>query len=344
MKYTLTFLFALLIAPLSSASTKIGDLYYNLNSENKTAEVTYYDRSSEYNKYYVSGTVVIPEKIVYRDIEYSVTEIGEKAFFYCSDLTSVEIPNSVTSIGSEAFYRSGLTSIDIPNSVTSIGEEAFSRCPALTSLEIGNSVTSIGEEAFYNCYRLTSVIIPNSVISIGKSAFKYCYGLTSVEIGNSVTSIGEEAFHDCTDLTRVEISDLEAWCKINFLIPYLFSKLYSSNPLYCAHHLYLNGVEVTDLVIPDSVTEIGNYVFAGCSGLTSVEIPNSVTSIGEDAFYDCTGLTKVEISDLEAWCKINFPSSANPLYYAKHLYLNGEEVKDLVIPASVTSIGNRAFL
>ena len=199
------------------------------------------------------------------------------------------------------------------------------------------SVTSIGNEAFLYC-SVTSVTIGNSVESIGSGAFKGCSGLTSVTIGNSVESIGERAFDGCSGLTSVHISDIAAWCNIDFV------SRYYSNPLYYAHHLYLNGEEVKDLVIPNSVTSIGGEAFFGCFGLTSVTIPNSVTSIGEDAFSYCSSLTSVHISDIAAWCNIDFfDSYSNPLSNAHHLYLNGEEVKDLVIPSSVTSIGDLAF-
>ena len=215
--------------------------------------------------------------------------IGSKGFYNCDGLTSITIPNSVTSIGYDVFYGcSGLTSITIPNSVTSIGEYAFYGCSGLTSITIPNSVTSIGEDAFCNCYGLTYITIPNSVTSIGNSAFCNCYGLTSITIPNSVTSIGSGAFYYCYGLTEVNISDLSAWCKIDFGNSY-------ANPLYYANKLKLNGAEIKDLVIPNDITKIKDYAFFECSGLTSVTIPNSVTEIGSSAFSYCSGLTTITI-------------------------------------------------
>ena len=238
-------------------------------------------------------------------------------------VTDLTIPNSVTSIGSFAFYGcSNLTSIVIPNSVTSIGNRAFAHCFDLTSVTIGNSVTSIGDGAFEDCSGLTSVTIGNSVTSIGEDAFWHCSSLTSVTIPNSMTSIGEGAFEDCTELSKVYISDIATWCSISF-------GDYYANPLIYAHNLYLNGNKVTDLIIPNSVTSIGDWAFWGCS-LTSVTIPNSVTSIGEYAFHGCTGLTSIII-----------PNSVTSI--GNRVFEYCSSLTSITIPNSVTSIGDWAF-
>ena len=176
----------------------VGGISYSVNTTNKTASVV----SNYYGAY--SGNIIIPETIIYDNTTYSVTSIGEDAFYGCSGLTSAIIGNSVKSIGESAFDScSGLTSVTIGNSVKSIGEGAFRYCSGLTSVTIPNSVTFIGEDAFSDCSGLTSVTIGNSVTSIGQEAFCGCSGLTSVTIGNSVTSIGEIAFYGCSGLTKL---------------------------------------------------------------------------------------------------------------------------------------------
>lgn len=236
----------------------------------------------------------------------SVTSIGGRAFYGCSDLDHVIIPGNVTSIGDSAFYGcSSLSSIAIPDSVTSVGNSAFQGCSSLKSATIGNCVTSIGDNAFDGCSSLSSVVVPDSVTSVGNSVFQGCSSLKSAVIGDNVPSIGDSAFQDCSSLTSITIgksvtkigcsvfdgcdnlkdvhtTDINAWCRISF----------SSYPLKYADNLYLNETLVTDVVVPDGVTNIGNYAFS-CTSLKSITIPSSVTSIGSYAFYKCSSLNRV---------------------------------------------------
>ncbi len=243
----------------------------------------------------------------------------------------------LTEIGENAFYGcSGLTSVTIPGTVTSLENSAFESCSSLTSVTIPNSVTSIGSWTFKGCSGLTSVTLGNNVTSLARSAFNNCTGLTSITIPESVTSIGPWAFAGCSGLTRAEFASIESLCGISF-------DNESANPLYFAHHLYVDGQEVTDLVVPEGVTSIGVNAFYGCTNLTSVTLPTTLTSTGNYSFRDCTGLTAVHISDLEAYCGISF-GWYTPLFYAHKLYLNDEEVTgELVIPDGITSVSNVAF-
>ena len=253
-----------------------------------------------------------------------VTSIGRDAFYGCSSLTSVTIPDGVTSIYQSVFEDcSALTNVTIPDSVTSIDHSAFRDCSSLTSVTIPESVTSIGGYAFNDCSSLTSVTIGNSVISISYSAFRNCSSLTSVTIPDGVTSIGRDAFDGCSSLTSVNITDISAWCSIDF-------GSLSSNPLYYANNLYLNGELMTELVIPDSITSIGDYTFYGCSSLTSVTISDSVTSIGDGAFAYCWSLKSVKI-----------PESVTSI--SGYAFDNCSALTSVTISDGVTSIGEYAF-
>ena len=497
----LFFLFLALVATASlwAHDFEVDGIYYYFNSSTLTAAVTY--RGSSYNTYTdeYTGSITIPETIIYEGITYRVTDIGESAFDGCSSLTSVIIPNSITSIGSVAFYGcTSLTSITLPNSITNIGGAAFANCYSLTSITIPTSVTNIERNTFAGCSSLSSIIIPNNITSIGYSAFYGCSSLTSVTInsdailsknyswdanishifgsqvtnyfiGNDVTSIGKEAFRGCDSLTSITIpnsvtsigysafygcsslTSMTIPCSITDIGGEIFGECYSltsvtinsnavlnynrsmyeilglRNTKYNEYSIIIgdsvtsiggeafsrctslssitipnsvtsignyafNGCSgLTSITIPNSVTSIGNYAFNGCSGLTSITIPNSVTSIGNYAFYDCSSLTSitipnsitkieresfyncssltsitipnsvisigdnaffgcsslglVHISDLAAWCGITFEDyDSNPLFYAKNLYLNENLVTDLVIPNDVTSIGNYNFI
>ena len=324
----------------------------------------------------------------------NVTYIGEMAFWDCEGLTSITIysnniahnddflrydfPNLTSVIFhceyiGNWFRGMGIKEIVIGDEVKTIGNEAFKYCGGLTNVTIPNGVTTIGWGAFYRCTGLTNVTIPNGVTTIGKEAFCDCTNLTNITIGNGVTTIEKDAFRDCTSLEKVIVSDIAAWCSIQF------EGNYSSNPLRYAHHLYSDeNTEIKELVIPDNVTTIGSLLFSGCTGFTSVIIGNGVTTIGDGAFSDCTGLTsvtignnvdsirtqafrnctgleKVIVSDIAAWCSIQFGSpgdpylgynraDSNPIYYAHHLYSDeNTEIKDLVIPDNVTTIADIAF-
>ena len=244
----------------------------------------------------------------------NVTSIGGNSFLSGSGIKSVTIGNGVTTIKSYTFAGcSNLTSVIIGSGVTSIGHNAFDYCNSLTSIEIPSNVTNIEDDAFSECSNLKTVVInsdhilnPSShhdpyyifgyqvltyilgdnVTSICNRAFSNCGSMTSITIPNSVTSIGENAFSGCFNLTKVNISDIAAWCAVSFANNI-------SNPLYYAHHLYLNESEVTDLIIPEGVTSIGAYAFERCSGLSSIIIPNSVTSIGLQAFYNCSSISSI---------------------------------------------------
>ena len=252
----------------------------------------------------------------------TVTSIGDQAFYNCTSLTSVTIPDSVTSIGDRAFrYCISLTSVTIPDSVTSIGEFAFRYCKSLTSVAIPNSVTSIGERAFSECTSLTSVTIPDSVTSIGVGAFASCTSLTGIWVaeGNShYSSDASGVLFSKDKTTLVQCPGTLAAC----MIPDSVTSIVG--------YAFAGCTSLTNVTIPDSVTSIGSHAFSYCKSLTSVTIPDSVTSIGGSAFGNCTSLTSVTI-----------PDSVTSI--GDWAFSHCKSLTSVTIPDSVTSINWYAF-
>lgn len=319
---------------------------------------------------YLLKSITIPDNS-------KLTSIGQYAFYDCCRLSSIAIPQSVTDIGKYAFseclslesvhissieswcsinfshaesnplyyaldlYLNGelVTDLMLPSAITEIKALAFYCCRSLASIIIpeNSMLTSIGNHAFFRCENLATVTIPDNLklISIGQYAFYNCTQLPSITIPRSVTTIGYVAFAGCTNLTSVHISSIESWCGIGFGSS-------ESNPLYYAKNLYLNEKLVSDLIIPNTVTNIKHDAFYGCTSLTSVTIPESVTSIEEMAFCGCKSLTSVYINSIESWCDIEFGNNSNPLRGA-NLFLNKELVTDLVIPNTVNEVKPWAF-
>ncbi len=261
-----------------------------------------------------SNVKVIPSYLCYElteltsvTIPNSVTSIGREAFSSCTGLTSATIGNSVTSIGRGAFGGcTGLTSLTIPNSVDSIGNFAFSGCSGLTTVNFNADSCATGSYAFNNCTNTTSFNFGNNVKIIPNNLCDNMTGLTSVTIPNSVTSIGYNAFYGCSGLTSVTIgssvtsinngafSGCTSLTTINFNAD---SCIYAGRiPGNGYIHIFNNCSNITSFNFGSNVKVIPDYLCYEMTGLTSVTIPDSVTSIGVRSFHDCTGLTTVNFN------------------------------------------------
>ena len=318
----------------------------------------------------------------------SLIEIGLDAFRECNSLKEVIIPSSVTMIESEAFaHCSALSRITLHDTISMIGDSAFesvqdinvyitdlekycaggiiSHLPGrkhlylnnepLTHLVIPESVTEIGSYTFADCIDLESVTIPSGLTTLGEGAFKGCDSLTALTITGNMEQINLDAFSGCTiNEISVQISDLAKYCTAN-----------TTHLLPGTKRLYFGGKELTELVIPEGVTEVGSNAFMDCPSLRSVTLPNSLKMVGEGAFKGCDSLTALTITgnmeqinpDAFSGCTINEVSvligdlakycTANNTHLlpgTKHLYFGGEELTELVIPEGVTEVGSNAFV
>ncbi|MCH5237881.1 MAG: leucine-rich repeat protein [Muribaculaceae bacterium] len=314
MKQLLRILCAIIFLATSSlaygVTFTVGDLTYTTSGS--TAEVKAVNTNVT--------SVNIPETVQYNGSTYTVTSIGNSAFYNCTSLAEIIIPNSVTEIGNSAFWGcSSLARITIPNSVTEIESYAFTSCSSLAEITIPNSVTSIGNNAFYGCSGLKEVTIEDgeTTLSLGYNSssfgqFGSCplekvyigrnlsyssnssdgyspFGkntkLTSFTIGSKVTEIGDCLLYGCSSLAEITIPNS---------VTSIGSSAFSS----CS--------SLAEISIPNSVTSIGSSAFYGCSSLAEITIPNSVTEIGINAFNSCSGLKEMKIEDGDAALSLGY--------------------------------------
>ena len=292
----------------------------------------------------------------------SVQRIPDYLFYRCDELTSLVIENNVTRIGSYAFCGcDGLTSVIIPDNVTSIGDSVFDACNKLTSVTIGKNVKNLGKSVFRDCSELTEIKFnavsmedltsAHNILEKGgsKDGLTVIFGdgvqripgylfytpdfvndrLQGVKIPASVTCIGASAFKGQL-VRRLYIDDLTAWCNMSFEDDK--SRPMGNHPSGYSWGgvLYLNDQRITDLVIPDGITHIRDYLFEGITNLKHVTISNTVTNIGNGAFYGCSGLTSISIPDSVM--------SIGTLAFA-----DCSGLSSISIPDSVTSIGSSSF-
>ncbi len=299
----------------------------------------------------VTGGTIIPAtafsgwvNITSITIPDNITTIGASAFRNCSSLINFDIPQSVTSLGDRAFYNcSSLTNLEIPAGVTNIGAYMFYNCTGLTALEIPVNVTSIGQEAFRGCIGLTNIDIPQGVSNIAYGTFYGCTNLANIKIPDSVTTIGESAFYGCTSFTNIVIPNSvtsigkntfkECNNLTSLTIPFVgVTKDGTSDTKF----FYLFGTNASQIpatlktVTVTGGTSIPDDAFCDCTNLTSVSILDGVVSIGSSAFFRCSALTSITLPD-------------SLISIGNNAFGECQGLTTVTLPDSVTSIGDRAF-
>ncbi len=326
-KILLSLLMLITVVPLWAREFCFDEVIYNITDEtNKTVEIT------GINGIPYDTMVVIPSEVESENGElYTVTSIAAKAFEGNEYIGGIELPNTITAIGSSAFYN--CTNLDYfywdenwdNNAIAAtIGNGAFYGCSRLDLVYIPDNVTSIGGSAFNGCSSLTEMYIPDNVTSLGSSAFYGCSSLTEIHMSENLTSLSDRIFYGCSNLSWINFP--EVLTSIGIGVFYECSSL-------------------TEIHLPETLTSIGRSAFGGCFNLTEINIPKSVILIEEDAFRSCHNLNAVKIADLTSWSKIEFRNElSNPLYYVKKLVINGTEVNNLEISNELTAISSYAFV
>ena len=340
-------LLVLLILPLvaSADTVEIDGIYYNLNLSGKTAEV---ESGPNYN--YYSGHVIIPDLVKHKGNEFHVTSIAQNAFLNCHNLSYVEIPNGVLSMGSSAFASCGIITVNIPSSLQKISYMAFSGCMHLASVTISQGIEEIEQSAFYSCSSLTSLVIPNSVVAIGEDAFEDC------------TSLNELVFEDGEDTLQFSTRYQTSYSKPKwFLNCPLYSIYLGRNINYqfttsgsTYHYSPFREMDsLRTVVLGNNVTMIPDGMFNECSNLISVEIPERMDYIGPYAFSGCEklssfvlpyGITKIcagTFNNCKSLTTINVPETVSCI--EEQAFYCCEKLIALDIPSSVNSIETYAF-
>jgi hypothetical protein len=290
-----------------------------------------------------AGTFYLCENLLSVAIPVGITSIGDSAFSY-SALTNFTVPDSVTNLGASVFFHSGLNKIAIGNGVTCISSNAFGSCGNLASATVGTAVKNLGDLAFYDCEKLTGLTLPDGVTNIGNSALAYCYHLTNAAIGDSVTIIGDEAFFGCMSLTDIFLPNtLTSIGSYTFsgcigldsiTIPANVTNIADTAFANCA---YLEAINVNEtnscyssldgVLFDKSQTTLVEYP---CGRSGAYVMPNTVTNVGDYAFYYCENLTGISLSE-------------RLTIIGNYAFNNCQSLATITIPGSVIYIGDQAF-
>ena len=276
---------------------------------------------------------------------YKVTGVGsDKQIIIPSTYNGLP----VTSIGQGAFLNTDIIDVTMSDNIILIEDSVFKNCSNLVSIKLSTNLKTVSESLFENCIKLTSIDLPNNIESIGENAFKNCKTLKDIYISENLKNIGSGAFYNNYYLSNVYYKGtIEKWCNISF-------DGSDSTPMNRGYNFYMiNNNEwniITEIVIPKSVSTIGQYQFYSFDNLTSIKFTKSIKSFDKNVFDRCFKLNDVYFDgNISNWCDIKFNSiESNPMYYASNIYMkdnqdNYLEINNLIIPDTVTSIGDYQF-
>lgn len=356
LSFCLFYLVLSVISAVCAEKVEVNGVFYNLNKEEKTAEVTFYGDDWLFLQNNYTGSLSIPKSIEHESITYKVTAIGEGAFYYCKDLKSVSLPESIKTIGDYAFANCILlNSVIIPESVTTIGAAAFRGCKSILSITIPNSVLEIGSSAFQYCDTLHTITLSDNITEVASLMFEGCKNLTSITIPQKVTDIRKAAFQNCISLSNIEFNEcLETIGENAFYGNSTLKDIELPNSLKSVgHYSFENCTNLTDVrfpiniqniginafkntslenvELPEGITVIHSNTFSNCSKLQVVSFPSTLTTIGESAFYGCKKLMSVE-----------FPEGLNNINSSA--FSGCENISSLVLPNNVSLVQTNAFL
>jgi len=299
------------------------DAYYNQRNEYYDL---YYERYSDFDYdptfTFYSGDITIPESVTVNGTTYTVTDIGDFAF-----------------------YKTEITSLKIPSTIRYIGKEAIEYCYKLTTVELSENLKEIDEWAFFADSLLTEITLPSKVTTIDKYAFSLCYGLQKINIPASISYIGDGAFANCQNLTAIDVDDDNKYYQFKDGI--LYNK--TGNIL----HTYLAANKASSFTIPENIDSISNYAFYACLNLKSVTVNSNITSVPEGAFDRCENLEQVKLPKTIkyiGYIAFNVCYSLKNIvlpeyveYIGDYAFLGDTALEEINIPAGVTYIGECAF-
>ena len=226
----------------------------------------------------LSGDIAIPESITNKGRSYTVVRATNGAF-QNTDITSISLPNSITSLGNNCFQHcKNLIYVKLPDNITSLGDNCFQFCHNLISVKLPDNITSLGDYVFSSCRKLSSIKLPDTLTSLGEYCFSFCDGLTSLLLPNSITTLGPGCFMGCENIETITLPS-----NITSLPPFCFK----------------NCKELSEITLHEGITSLGMSCFSGCSSLTSIKLPKSINKIdgndlnNEGCFEDCSNLQEV---------------------------------------------------